>query len=200
MGQLAVATRTPSADDDKFLRAQAAHYASYPIGKHWFCIRTNIKCEYRAQKGLDAIGYRTYLPQRTKWISHARVRTIVKRPLMCRYLFVELDPNKEGFGPTRLVDGVETIVGSGWTPMVIPADFVTELISREMSGEFDDAAEEPIARGAKVKVVSGKWDELIGIVTGGAIVDGLGAVMVKFLNSRTSARFRGDEVRAITRA
>lgn len=188
----------PSGEIVRFKPPEPA--ASYPKGKHWFCIRSNIKCEKRAQHGLEALGYRTFLPWMTKWVSHARVRTIVKRPLLCRYLFVELDPNKEGFGPTRAVDGVESIVGNGWTPMVIPEGFVLDFIRRQLRGEFDYASKEPITKGAKINVVSGEWDELVGVVTGGAVVQDLGEVMVKFLNMRTTARLRGYAVRPVTRA
>lgn len=171
---------------------------SYPAGPHWFAVYTNIKCEARAQLSLDAQGFRTFLPQMTKWVSHARVRTVVKRPLLCRYLFVEIDPNKQGFDAVRRTDGVESIVGNCGTPMVIPSGFVVAFLKKQLAGEFDYAAKEPITRGAKVKIVTGEWDELIGMVTGGSTANG-GAVMVQLLNRRTMVRMRAHGVRAVVR-
>ena len=125
----------------------------------------------------------------------SRVRKIVKRPLLCRYLFVELDPNLQSFEAIRQTDGVEAIVSNMGIPMVIPRELVESILCRMLAGDFDYASEEPLTTGAKVKIVSGQWDELIGVITGGSTTNG-GSVMVKFLNDRKEARLGAYAVRA----
>lgn len=168
---------------------------SYADGLHWFAIYTNIACERRAQAGLDAKGFRTYLPQCTRWVSHARVRKVVKRPLLTRYLFVEMDPARQSFMAIRATDGVEAIVGTTGTPMTIPPKFVEEFLGRELAGEFDYAGKDDLPTGAKVKITSGEWDGLFGVITSGSTANN-GAVMVKLLKDRREVRIRAYALRA----
>lgn len=141
--------------------------ASFRAGLNWYAIRTNIRCERRAQLGLDAIGYRTYLPQCVRWVSHARIKERVRRPLFSRYLFVEFDINLEGTDKIRATNGVEGILGTAGVPMTIPGGFVLEILARELKGEFDYVSKEGrLPNGAKVAIVDGKYDGLIAILGG----------------------------------
>lgn len=141
--------------------------ASFSAGASWFAIRTNIKCERRAQMGLDALGYRTYLPQCVRWVSHARIKTRERRPLFPRYLFVELDINREGTDGIRTTDGVEGILGNAGVPVSMPGRFVTELLTRELKGEFDEVKDGELPKGAKIAILEGEYDGLIAVLTGG---------------------------------
>jgi transcription antitermination factor NusG len=156
---------------------------SYTLGPHWFAVYTNIKSERRACAALQALGYRTYFPEMTKWVRHARVSRVVHRPLMCRYIFVEIEPSKDGFGEIRTIDGVEAIVGNNGIPMIIPKTFVEEMIGRQMKGEFDFAHKEAMPKGAKIRVVDGEWEGTIGVITSESNAHA-GSLMVKLLNER----------------
>jgi transcription antitermination factor NusG len=171
---------------------------SYSTGEHWFAVYANIKSEYRARAGLNALGLRTFLPEQTKWTRHARMRKMVKRPLMTRYLFVELDPDRDSFEKVRQVDGVESIVSNCNIPTVIPREFIEYFLMRQLRGDFDYANKEPLTKGAKVKIVDGKWDEAIGIITGGSTAYN-GSVMVKILNEKAHQRLGAYSVRALVR-
>jgi transcriptional antiterminator RfaH len=169
---------------------------SYPEGPHWFAVYTNIKCEQRAKMGLDEKGYRTFLPEMTKWVTHARQRSVRRLPLLSRYLFVEVEPDRQGFAEIRATDGVECIVGTTGTPMVIPRDLVEKFIYRqEIKREFDYAAKEPISNNAKVIITSGEWDNLIGVVTGVSKRRG-GELLVRLLGERHSRQIARYAVRA----
>lgn len=141
--------------------------ASFTAGPAWYAIRTNIRCERRAQLGLDALGYRTYLPQCIRWVSHARVKERVRRPLFARYLFVELDICREGTEGIRTTNGVEGILGNAGVPMSVPGGFVMDLLTRELKGEFDQIKDEKLPNGAKIAILEGKYDGLIAVLTGG---------------------------------
>jgi len=139
---------------------------SWTEGPKWFAIYTNIKCEYRAQMGLEAKGFRTYVPTMKKWVSHARMKRVVKRPLLCRYIFVEVDPNKQSFEAARQTDGVECVVSNAGLPINMPRGFIEELIRRELTGEFDYASKEQLERGCKINIVRGVYDNLMAVITG----------------------------------
>jgi transcription antitermination factor NusG len=166
---------------------------SYALGPHWFAVYANIKCERRAQAGLDGKGFRTFLPLTTKWVSHARVRTIVKRPLMSRYFFVEIDPHRQSFEDVRQTDGIESIVGTMGVPQVIPSGLIERFIFRQISGEFDEAAKEPLINGAKVQIVEGEWDTMIGII----IKAHSGSVLLKLLDDRRHVKITKYGIRAV---
>jgi hypothetical protein len=63
----------------------------------WFCITTNPNCQARAALGLYELGFRTFLPKIRKWATHARVRKAVEKPLLGRYMFVEVDQPRQSF-------------------------------------------------------------------------------------------------------
>ena len=170
------------------------HQASYTIGKHWFVARTNIKCENRAELGLSACGYRTFCPKMTRWVTHARVRRVVERPLIARHLFVEIDPNKDGFGEVRSTDGVESLLGVAGTPVVVQSRFVEEFLRRQLQGEFDYAAREKLGNGCKVRIISGEYDDFFGVVQEHKARNGM--VLVKVLETAILARMSVSNLRA----
>lgn len=172
----------------------------YAGGKHWFVVRTNIQCERRAQLGLDALGFRTFCPKLKKWVRHARVKSVVERPLIARHFFIEVDPAMDGFGAIRATDGVESLLGVCGTPMVVPRRFVEEFIARQLQGEWDYASkdeegnERPLTIGCKVAIVSGEYDDMFGVIQNMKTKNG--RFMVKILESAILARFSTAELRA----
>ncbi len=51
-------------------------------GPKWFCVVVNPNCLRRAEYFLGAAGYRTFCLKLRKWVSHARVKRAVERPLL----------------------------------------------------------------------------------------------------------------------
>lgn len=142
-------------------------------GAKWFCVMTNPGCQPRAALGLYAAGYRTFMPKVRKWATHARVRKAVEKPLLGRYLFVEVDHPRQSFGAVRLVNGVETVLsgvsGHGdarkFGPLPFPSHFVENLRYRYMQGEWDEIAKGPLPVGARIRVVEGEFENLLATIT-----------------------------------
>lgn len=133
-------------------------------GPEWFAVMTNPKCEWRAAMELSAMGFRTFLPRRKVWVTHARVKKAVERPLLPRYLFVEVDYPRQSFGQVRLVNGVEGILCNSGVPIVIPRRFVEDFLFRYMAGEFDEVAKSALPVGARVRIVEGPYDDVLATV------------------------------------
>jgi transcription antitermination factor NusG len=134
-------------------------------GPCWFAVFTNPNCEIRAQLDLEARGYRTFLPKLKKWVSHARTKRAVEKPLLSRYLFVEVDYPRQSFGEVKATNGVEALLSNGGMPQVIPRQFVEAFIRRYMQGEWNKVDGEKIPRGAHVRIVEGQFDDLLAVVT-----------------------------------
>jgi transcription antitermination factor NusG len=132
--------------------------ASRPVD--WYAIRSNIKCEKRAELGLREQGFDVYLPSITKWCRHSRRKTRVQRPLMIRYLFVALDRDEPQFYRVRQTDGVECIVGTLGEPIAVPPKWVDELRTAEIAGDFDETRPAnfvDITVGQRVRITGGPF-------------------------------------------
>lgn len=140
-----------------------------PQASNWYCVITNPQCQTRAQLGLGALGYRTFVPKHRRWVSHARVRKAVEKPLLNRYVFVEVDTSHasaQSFGEVKGVNGVEGLVSICGRPAIIPRVCVEDFLRRYMAGEWDDVAKEPLPIGARVRVLEGQFRDLLATVTG----------------------------------
>jgi transcription antitermination factor NusG len=154
----------------------------------WFCVMTNPNCQGRAALGLYAAGYRTFLPKVRKWVSHARVRKAVEKPLLGRYLFVEVDHPRQNFGTVKAVNGVETLISTLGVPTAFPGHWVENLRLRYMAGEWDYVRREtrpvfewdeenkrdvlvgleqndPLPIGARIRIVEGQFATMLATVT-----------------------------------
>jgi transcription antitermination factor NusG len=123
---------------------------SFPSGARWYVVRTNIRCEFRAQFGLDAHGFRTFLPFVTRWKRHARTSQIGKWPLFPRYFFVEADFNLQSIENLHRTDGVESIINNNGVPSSIYGDFILELMERQLRGQFDLSTDTETPKGFPV--------------------------------------------------
>jgi transcription antitermination factor NusG len=126
----------------------------------WMVAICNPNCHSRAERELAQLGYRTFTPKLRKWVSHARVRKAVDRPLLGRYLFVEI-PESEGTEMARRANGVEGFVSVGGRPVVLPEGCVEELIRRQLSGEWDMVAKGELPLGARVQIMGGEFEDML---------------------------------------
>lgn len=131
----------------------------------WFCVVTNPRCEVRAQLDLEAAGYRTFNPMVKRWVTHARVKKAVERPLLARYLFVEVDYPRQSFGAVRLANGVESLLCNNGIPMVVPRRFVESFIGRFLAGEWNEIEKEDLPVGARVRIMDGRYEEMLATIT-----------------------------------
>ena len=137
------------------------------LARAWHVIRTNVNCENRARKGIEALRFPVYMPVETKWIRHMRKRLRVERPLFARYLFVRFDAAREHWYPIRVTHGVESILtgNGGHIPACVPDAWIEEFARAEAAGVFDRTrAGAAFGKGDKVLVEDGPFAGLIGEV------------------------------------
>jgi transcriptional antiterminator RfaH len=136
--------------------------ASFPAGERWHVVYTNIKCEFRANMGLKAKGFETFLPCVRKKIRHARYTQTVDRPLFPRYLFVRFDIEKdEWFHPIKSTDGVEDLIRNGNIPVRVRDEELAPLVTAYQAGDFDMTRRRPVmsefAVGEVVRITGGPF-------------------------------------------
>lgn len=158
----------------------------------WFCAVTNPNCQNRAEMELYALGFRTYTPKLRKWVSHARVRKAVERPLLGRYLFVEVDEPRQSFHAVRGVNGIEGFIANQGNPVLIPEHYVDSFRMRQMSGEWDEIAKGPMPIGARIRIMEGEFANMLATVTARKS----GKLTFKLLNANRYDRVHESSVRA----
>lgn len=148
----------------------------------WYCAITNPGSQRRAELELAALGFRTFTPKVRKWVTHARVRKAVERPLLSRYLFVEVDHPNQSFGTVRNVNGIETLISNLGIPTPFPSKWVDDLLRRYLAGEWDYVRAEPVTFingdgesetrkndplriGARIRVMEGEFADMLATVT-----------------------------------
>lgn len=147
---------------------------------NWFCVVTNPNCLKRAELELASLGLRSFTPKKRVWVSHARQRRPVDKPILGRYLFVEVPDGN--FGQVRAVNGIESIISICGNPVPIPSRFVEAFIRRQMLGEWDYVSQGTmrfqeadgtwttrqnrlLERGDRIRVVEGEFNDMLAIVT-----------------------------------
>jgi transcription antitermination factor NusG len=82
---------------------------------HWYVIWTAQSSEMKVADTLQAMNYDVYLPVEIRWSRHGvgkhrKPKRKIQRPLMDRYVLVQID-EEIGWGEVRRVEGVERVVG-----------------------------------------------------------------------------------------
>jgi transcription antitermination factor NusG len=134
-------------------------------GAKWFCVVVEPGAHRAAEYFLGAAGFRTFAPKARRWISHARVKTAVERPLIGRYLFVEVDHPRQSFAAVQAAQGVESIISHMGIPSAMPRADVENLLQRYLNGAFDETAG-ALPIGARVCLMDGKFENWLATVTG----------------------------------
>lgn len=133
-------------------------------GPEWFCGIVQPNQDRRVQRKLEDIGHRTFVPKMRKWITVSRRKVEAERPILGRYIFIEIDYPRQSFD-FRTVHGLSQILSVMGIPKVMPREDVEDLLHRYLTGEFDEVANAGIPLTARVMVVEGKWAGMLGTVT-----------------------------------
>lgn len=129
----------------------------------WYAVHTRPHAEMKALDNLARQGYRTYLPRCRIWVSHARRRQLLLRPLFPRYLFAGTEGAALPWRPILSTFGVSDLVRVGDRPAPVPGEIVAAIREREQDGAFDGLALRPALRpGERVRVTAGAFGDMVG--------------------------------------
>lgn len=100
--------------------------ADIDVSAAWYLVRTNPTKEHRAEIGLRAKGYKTFLPM-VAYQAPRRGRMVdFEKPLFPGYLLISLAGLS--WYPIRRVDGVHSIVVNNLKPVQVPEKAVKEIV------------------------------------------------------------------------
>lgn len=166
----------------------------------WYVIRTNIKCEDKAERNLRAAGFSTYAPWQKFERMNRRKRVWVEHEMRLapRYIFLntgEVERDRTHWGVVRGCEGVESVLGVNGLPHQLSAREVRSLeriMEAERNHVFDETRAGKLHRreigktkkettrmrfpvGIKVRINDGPFATFDGEVTN---VNGRGHIMV----------------------
>lgn len=129
--------------------------------KIWVCGITTPTGAMSAEEDLRRAGYDVVMPMHRRWARHARQLKAVSRPLLGRYIFIEVDTKRpDDLGPIYATRSMDCVIGR------VPTKDVKRLRWQYIRGDFDEVTNGPLPVGARVVVVTGEWKERIAVITG----------------------------------
>ncbi|MGX9392549.1 transcription termination/antitermination protein NusG [Nitrobacteraceae bacterium UC4446_H13] len=129
----------------------------------WYCAFVRPNRHRRAELELQRLGFRSFYPRTRRWISHARVKKAEERPILGRYLFVEVDHPTQSFRDVTALFDVEGFV-SNPNPLPFPSRLVEGFIRRYLAGEWDEVAKGTIPVGARIRIMEGEFQDALATV------------------------------------
>ncbi len=162
----------------------------------WYAVYTRPHAETKALEHLLHQGYQAYLPRYRTWVSHARRRRLVQRPLFPRYLFAGLDRATTRWRPILSTAGIADIVRAGDEPAPVPSDIVAAIREREAAGSFDcTIAQRSLRLGELVRVTTGAFEDMVGRLVELRDHDRV-VVLLDLLGRAVRAQLRAEAVEA----
>ena len=123
----------------------------------WFVVYTDPNREVKVVEKLEAMHVVSFMPVVTEWKPRTRAERdqkkpleAISRPLLSRYLFVDLPDAGRAFALVQQVEGVREILGLGERKTAVPSSFIEHLREREAAGDFNKTEK----RG---RIVAPKW-------------------------------------------
>ena len=132
--------------------------------KAWYVAHTHAKAERQALGHLERQEFTAYLPQYLKRRRHARRAEWVPAPLFPRYLFVNMDIERDRWRAVRSTVGVRHVISNGDRPIPVADQIVEEIRAREdETGMVAVNPERLFSPGEMVRVTSGALADQVGL-------------------------------------
>ncbi len=138
---------------------------AYPLreGERWYAVYTLPHREAGAQLQLENQGFRTFLPQYSKTVRHARKVQIKPAPLFPRYLLVVLELERDRWRSVNGSFGVSSLVMQGERPAPVLHGVVETLIASRATGDRIRFVPD-LKPGQRVRLVAGPFAEQLGVL------------------------------------
>ena len=161
-------------------------------GRRWIVVQSQPRKEFFAAANLANQDYRVFLPKLRKTVRHARRQREVERPLFPRYLFVELDIDRQRWRPILGTFGVASLIMADARPLPAPRGLVEAMMARADPGSVVDLSPS-LEPGQRVEVLSGPFAGKIGAL---AALDGPGRarVLVEILGAAREIPIEADRL------
>lgn len=161
------------------------------IIRRWFALYTKPRREFKAATELNAAGIEYYLPTLTVVKQWSDRKKKVTEPLFRGYIFIHAS-EKERLISVELESIVRTIFFNG-RPSVIP-DYQIEGLKKMIEEGIDVFVVEGLTEGTPVKIISGPFKDIEGVVVDSPTDGRMLAITVETLNRSVIVRLSKDSV------
>ena len=128
--------------------------------KSWYVLTCKPRQDAYAEEQLNNQGYNTYRPLAIREQRRRGKLVKVTESLFPRYMFVELDAERDNWSPIRSTYGVSGFVRFGDMPLAAPVGLVTSLKQREAQYQDKAIDLDCFHRGDVVAIKSGPFEGL----------------------------------------
>jgi len=167
-----------------------------PVGAmvQWYLIHTKPLGERTAQVNLERQGYGVYLPRLVQTARRQQrwAESIV--PLFPRYLFLQLEAERQSLRPVHSTAGVSNVVRFGTRCATVPDEIVAELRSRaDPASGLHRLRPRRLTAGTVVEITAGPFDGLEAVFAREAGDDRV-VVLLKLLGQDASVCVSQDAI------
>jgi transcriptional antiterminator RfaH len=160
-------------------------------------VQTKPTAEETVQQHLRNANYETFLP---------KIRTMVKgggrtmsrvRPLFPAYLFVHMDLSDANlYHMIKYTRGVRKILGDGALPVPVPDEMI-EIIKERIDGEGIIEQRITMSKGDEVRIRSGVFRDLVGILDKPVTASGRVKVLLKIMHHTVTCEMSAGEIEKV---
>lgn len=191
-------------------------------GLRWVAVRTAVKSERSVAAELVAHGYAAYCPLGAKFVywhdgKRSKHKVVKQFPVFGRYIFVGLRSRQsinkyvttgkyleeDGFGGYRVagsrmvsIRGIESVLGDGWGPLLIPFEAIRELNAREVDHQWNETKRSPWRGDENFRILNGPFRDFYATFDSEVSESRIRA-MVKMFGRETSVELDVSDVEVV---
>ena len=160
----------------------------------WHVLWTHSHCEQLVHDQLLARGFHPFLPRIDAWSLRAGRRQRVRTPMFPGYLFLHDALDKRSHVEVRRARGLARVLGEAWDrPAVVPDEEIASV--RRLADSGIPAFPHPYLReGRRVRIVSGPFADVEGVLLRSRPDKGLLVVSVHLLQRSVAVEVDGLRV------
>jgi transcription antitermination factor NusG len=167
------------------------HNSEIIAQKYWYALYTKPRHEFKASSQLTASGIEHYLPTVTKIRQWSDRKKKVTEPLMSGYIFIRGN-EKDRLIALEQQSVVRAIFFEG-KPAIVP-NWQIENLQKMLERGFDVSVTDSIAIGKRVKIISGPFQDIEGIVYENANQDKILAITIDLLRRSVIVKIPKESV------
>jgi len=160
----------------------------------WYVVQTKPTAEENVQQHLRNAEYETFLPKIRTMIKGTGRPTSRVKALFPSYLFVHMDLRDANlYRMIKYTRGVRKILGDGAWPVPVPDEMI-EIIRERMNGEGIIEQRITMNKGDEVRIRSGVFKDLVGILERPVSPAGRVKVLLKIMHHTIKCEMSAGEI------
>ena len=163
----------------------------------WYVVQTKPTAEAIVQQHLKNADYETFLPRIKTMVKGSGKPTSRVKALFPAYLFVHMDLRDANlYRMIKYTRGVRKILGDGALPVSVPDEMI-EIIRERMNGEGIIEQRITMNKGDEIRVRSGVFKDLVGILEKPVSAAGRVKILLKIMHLKIKCEMSAGEIEKV---